>query len=207
MEPHLSESQSAGIYCLCLIHSSKEARGGLRKGGGLELLQTNTSDPSRSVPGRVRTQTYRVVVIIRTGRHRTPAVSNVSAICHPCAEPNRDSPAPAKRNHRDIITEWTGRILEIELWKNHACPKHLNKHSFENSSFWPRRACGHDWHLTNPPSIGTERTVATFWSFLVLGWIRVTSHRFFRLFFVQERRDGDFSWLPVFSLLSDGYSL
>lgn len=85
MEPHLNESQSAGIYCLCLIHSSKEARGGLRKGGGLELLQTNTSDPSLSVPARVRTQTNRVV-IIRTGRHRTPAVSNGSAICHPCAE-------------------------------------------------------------------------------------------------------------------------
>lgn len=86
MEPHLSESQSAGIYCLCLVLSSKEARGGLRRGGGLELLQTNTADPSRSVPGRVCMQTYRlvvVVVVIRTGRHRTPAVSNASAICHP----------------------------------------------------------------------------------------------------------------------------
>lgn len=90
----------------------------MKEGAGA-FLQTDTTEPSRSVPGRARTQTHRVVIIEGKGAHRKPAVSNASAICHPCADPGET--APANRDHRDITGKWTGRALENELWGKHAC--------------------------------------------------------------------------------------
>ncbi len=99
MELHLSESQSAGIYCLCLIHSSIVAKGGPRKGGGWSFLQTNTSDPSPSVPGRARVRTHRVVIEgkLGTGNPQSPMV--LLSVFH------AQNPNPAAPH---LLTETTG---------------------------------------------------------------------------------------------------
>ncbi|KAL1264805.1 hypothetical protein QQF64_005160 [Cirrhinus molitorella] len=99
MELHLSESQSAGIYCLCLIHSSIVAKGGPRKGGGWSFYKPTRA--TQVLQSQAVRACKRIVLLLRekvgTGNPQSPMV--LLSVIH---AQSRNSAYP------HLLTETTG---------------------------------------------------------------------------------------------------
>jgi len=92
MELHLSESQSAGIYCLCLIHSPIVAKGGPRKGGGWRSFYKPTQ-ATQVLQSRAVCACKRVVSLLRERERWAQETRSLRWFCCLSSSMRRTAPA------------------------------------------------------------------------------------------------------------------